>query len=183
MSKSVLAFFLFVALCFSSVIAAQSQSSARSKQSKPAPNSTAAADARPWWQNAVFYEIYMRSFADSNNDGIGDLNGITSKLDYLHELGVDAIWLSPLFPSPQVDFGYDVTRLRERRSHLRQPCRLRRSCRTAAEQRGIRVVLDLVLNHTSDQHQWFIDARSSRNSKHRDWYIWRDGKGAAAAAE
>jgi len=141
-------------------------------QSKPA----ATADVRHWWQSAVFYEIYPRSFADSNNDGIGDLNGITSKLDYLHELGVDAIWITPFFPSPQVDFGYDVSDY-ENIDPIYGSLADFNQLQAAAQQRDIRVVLDLVLNHTSDQHQWFIDSRSSRNSKHRDWYIWRDGKG------
>jgi len=131
---------------------------------------------RQWWQNAVFYEIYPRSFADSNNDGIGDLNGITSKLDYLHELGVDAIWITPCFPSPQVDFGYDVSDYKaidpmygtmKDFDHLV----------AEAKKRNIRVILDFVVNHTSDQHKWFLDSRSSKTSKYRDWYIWRDGKG------
>ncbi len=134
------------------------------------------AQGRQWWQNAVFYEIYPRSFADSNNDGIGDLNGITSKLDYLHELGVDAIWITPCFPSPQVDFGYDVSdyeAIDPMYGTLKDFDRLM----SEAKKRNIRVILDFVVNHSSDQHKWFIDSRSSRTSKHRDWYIWRDGKG------
>jgi alpha-glucosidase len=129
-----------------------------------------------WWQHAVFYEIYPRSFADSNNDGIGDLNGITSKLDYLKDLGIDAIWLTPFFPSPQVDFGYDVSdyqNIDPMYGTLEDFDRLQ----SAAKKRGIRIILDFVLNHTSDQHPWFLDSRSSRNSPKRDWYIWRDGKG------
>jgi len=131
---------------------------------------------RQWWQNAVFYEIYPRSFADSNNDGIGDLNGITSKLDYLHELGVDAIWISPCFPSPQVDFGYDVSDYKAidpMYGTMKDFDRLV----AEAKKRNIRVILDFVVNHTSDQHKWFLDSRSSKTSKYRDWYIWRDGKG------
>jgi alpha-glucosidase len=129
-----------------------------------------------WWQHAVFYEIYPRSFADSNNDGIGDLHGITSKLDYLKDLGVDAIWITPCFPSPQVDFGYDVSDYEnidpmygtlENFDHLQQE----------ANKRGIHIILDFVMNHTSDKHQWFMDSKSSRSSSKRDWYIWRDGKG------
>ncbi len=133
------------------------------------------AQTRPWWQNSVFYEIYPRSFADSNNDGIGDLNGITSMLDYLHELGVDAIWITPCFPSPQVDFGYDVSdyeAIDTMYGTLQDFDRLV----SEAKKRNIRVVLDFVVNHTSDQHKWFLDSRSSRTSQHRDWYIWRDGK-------
>ncbi len=134
------------------------------------------AHARQWWQNAVFYEIYPRSFADSNNDGIGDLNGITSKLDYLRELGVDAIWITPCFPSPQVDFGYDVSdyeAIDPMYGTMKDFDRLVKE----AKKRNIRVILDFVVNHTSDQHKWFLDSRSSKTSKYRDWYIWRDGRG------
>jgi len=134
------------------------------------------AQGREWWQNAVFYEIYPRSFADSNNDGIGDLNGITSKLDYLHDLGIDAIWITPCFPSPQVDFGYDVSdyeAIDPMYGTMRDFDRLV----AEAKKRDIRVILDFVVNHTSDQHKWFLDSRSSKTSKYRDWYIWRNGKG------
>jgi alpha-glucosidase len=129
-----------------------------------------------WWQHAVFYEIYPRSFMDSNNDGIGDLNGIASKLDYLKSLGVDAIWITPCYPSPQVDFGYDVAdyeNIDPMYGTLADFDRLQQE----AKKRGIRIIMDFVMNHTSDQHAWFIDSRSSRTSAKRDWYIWRDGKG------
>jgi alpha-glucosidase len=134
------------------------------------------ADGHAWWQHAVFYEVYPRSFADSNNDGIGDLNGITSKLDYLHDLGIDAIWITPCFPSPQVDFGYDVSdydAIDPMYGTLADFDRLV----AEAKKRNIRVILDFVVNHTSDQHPWFVDSKSSKNAEHRDWYIWRDGKG------
>ena len=134
------------------------------------------AEGHQWWQHAVFYEIYPRSFADSNNDGIGDLPGIDSKLDYLKKLGVDAIWITPCFPSPQVDFGYDVSDYEDidpMYGTLSDFDQMQRD----AQGRNIRIILDFVMNHTSDQHKWFIDSRSSRTSKHRDWYIWRDGKG------
>jgi alpha-glucosidase len=134
------------------------------------------ASGRAWWQNAVIYEVYPRSFADSNGDGVGDLSGITSKLDYLKDLGVDAIWITPCFPSPQVDFGYDVSdyvNIDPMYGTLADFDRLV----AEAKKRNIRVVLDFVVNHTSDQHPWFIDSRSSRTSAHRDWYIWRDGMG------
>jgi alpha-glucosidase len=133
-------------------------------------------NGQPWWKHAVFYEIYPRSFADSNNNGIGDLNGIASKLDYLKWLGVNAIWITPCFPSPQVDFGYDVSNYEDIDpmygtladfDHLM----------AEAKKRNIRIILDFVVNHTSDKHPWFLDSRSSRTSAHRDWYIWRDGKG------
>ena len=133
-------------------------------------------EGHQWWQHAVFYEIYPRSFMDSNGDGIGDLKGIDSKLDYLQSLGVNAIWMTPCYPSPQVDFGYDVSDYENIDpmygtladfDHLEQ----------AAKQRGIRIIMDFVMNHTSDQHPWFIDSRSSRTAAKRDWYMWHDGKG------
>jgi alpha-glucosidase len=133
-------------------------------------------EGHQWWQHAVFYEIYPRSFMDSNGDGIGDLKGIDSKLDYLKSLGVDAIWITPCYPSPQVDFGYDVSNYEDIDpmygtladfDHLQQ----------AAKQRGIRIIMDFVMNHTSDQHPWFLDSRSSRTAAKRDWYMWHDGKG------
>jgi len=134
------------------------------------------AEVHPWWQHAVFYEIYPRSFADSNNDGIGDLKGIESKLDYLKKLGVDAIWITPCYPSPQVDFGYDVSdyeSIDPMYGTLGDFDRLA----TAAKKRGIRIIMDFVINHTSEQHPWFLDSESSLTSAHRDWYVWRDGKG------
>jgi alpha-glucosidase len=133
-------------------------------------------EGHPWWQNAVVYELYPRSFADSNNNGIGDLNGITSKLDYLKELGVDGIWITPCFPSPQVDFGYDVSDY-ENIDPMYGTLADFDNLVGEAKKRGIHIILDFVLNHTSDQHKWFLDSKSSRTSEHRDWYIWRDGKG------
>ena len=134
------------------------------------------AEGRAWWQHAVFYEIYPRSFADSNNDGVGDLNGIASKLDYLKDLGVDAIWITPCFPSPQVDFGYDVSDY-EAIDPMYGTMKDFDHLVSEAKKRNIRVILDLVVNHTSDQHKWFLDSKSSKTAVHRDWYIWRDGKG------
>jgi alpha-glucosidase len=130
----------------------------------------------PWWQHAVFYEIYPRSFADSNNDGIGDLKGIASKLDYLKDLGVNAIWISPCFPSPQVDFGYDVSDY-ENIDPMYGTLADFDMLASEAKKRDIHIILDFVVNHTSDQHKWFLDSKSSRTSAYRDWYIWRDGKG------
>jgi len=134
------------------------------------------AQGHPWYQHAVFYEIYPRSFMDSNGDGVGDLNGIASKLDYLHSLGVDAIWIAPCFPSPQVDFGYDVSDYENIDPMYGTLADFDRLEKLGAEH-GIRIILDFVVNHTSDQHPWFIDSRSSRTADKRDWYIWRDGKG------
>lgn len=126
-----------------------------------------------WWRDGVIYQIYPRSFADNNADGIGDLNGITARLDYLQELGIDAIWLSPIYPSPDADYGYDVSDYCEidpKHGRLADFDRLVES----AHARGIRVILDLVLNHTSDQHPWFQQSRSSRENPFRDFYIWRE---------
>ncbi len=128
-----------------------------------------------WWQKAVFYQIYPRSFADGNGDGIGDLAGMISKLDYLQELGIDAIWLSPHYPSPFVDCGYDVSDYQDvgrEYGNLEQF----QHFLNLLHQRGMKLVLDLVLNHTSDQHPWFIESRSSRDNPKRDWYVWRDGQ-------
>jgi alpha-glucosidase len=126
-----------------------------------------------WWQTAVFYQIYPRSFADGNGDGIGDFKGMTAKLDYLSKLGIDAIWLSPHFPSPNWDCGYDISNytdvapeygtLEDFKVFLHE-----------AHQRGIHVILDLVLNHTSDEHPWFLESRSSRDNPRADWYVWVD---------
>ena len=139
---------------------------------------TAASDvsAHPWYQHAVFYEIYPRSFMDSNGDGIGDLNGITSKLDYLKTLGIDAIWIAPCFPSPQVDFGYDVSdyqNIDKMYGTLADFDKLQK----LGQDHGIKIIFDFVVNHTSDQHPWFVDSRSSRTADKRDWYVWREGKG------
>jgi alpha-glucosidase len=133
-------------------------------------------EGHQWWQHAVFYEIYPRSFADSNNDGIGDLNGIASKLDYLKGLGVDAIWITPCYPSPQVDFGYDVSDY-ENIDPMYGTLEDFAQLASEAHKRGIRIIMDFVMNHTSDQHAWFKESRSSRDNPKRDWYIWRDGKG------
>ncbi|MBN9144427.1 MULTISPECIES: glycoside hydrolase family 13 protein [unclassified Novosphingobium] len=143
---------------------------------QPAPaaqTEKAAVKAEPWWTHAVIYEIYPRSFQDSNGDGIGDLNGVTQRLDYLKELGVDAIWLTPFFPSPNADFGYDVsdyTAVAREYGTMADWDRLTREAR----KRGIRVMVDLVLNHSSDQNPWFKESRSSRSNPKRDWYVWHD---------
>ena len=128
-----------------------------------------------WWRDGVIYQIYPRSFQDSNGDGIGDLPGIIRRLDYLQWLGVDAIWLSPITVSPDADFGYDVAdycNVQPAFGDLRDVDQLIRE----AGQRSIKVILDIVPNHTSDRHPWFIDARSGRAARHRDWYVWADPK-------
>jgi len=130
---------------------------------------------RHWWQDAVFYQIYPRSFADSNGDGIGDLDGITAHFDYLRELGIDALWLSPINPSPLRDWGYDVSDYCDAHRDLGTLASFDRMI-AEAHRRGIRIIFDLVPNHTSDQHPWFVESRSSRTNPKRDWYIWRGGK-------
>jgi alpha-glucosidase len=128
-----------------------------------------------WWRHGVLYEIYPRSFADSNGDGIGDLDGITDHLDHLAWLGVDGLWLSPVSPSPNADWGYDVADYVGVDPAYGTLDSLDRLVAEAGA-RGIRILLDLVPNHTSDQHPWFADARSSASSAHRDWYVWADPK-------
>jgi alpha-glucosidase len=148
-------------------------------QSPSAQSAKPIASERDWWKNAVIYEIYPRSFQDSNGDGIGDLNGITSRLDYLKELGIDAIWLTPCYPSPQVDFGYDISdyeNIDPKYGTLADFDRLV----AEARKRHIRILMDMVMNHSSDQHKWFLESRSSRDNPYRDWYMWRDGKGETA---
>ena len=130
-------------------------------------------DGWAWWQRGVIYQIYPRSFQDSDGDGVGDLRGIVQRLDHLVALGVDAVWISPVYPSPMADFGYDVA----------DHCDIDPVFGTLADfdrlldeahARGLRVILDFVPNHTSDRHPWFQESRSSRNSPKRDWYTWRD---------
>jgi alpha-glucosidase len=166
------------------VVVAMSASFAGSAKAA-GPHSSAAAVLVPadaeatkpgsWWRHAVIYEIYPRSFQDSNGDGIGDINGITSRLDYLKDLGIDAIWITPMYPSPGIDYGYDISDYTaidpeygtmEDFDHMV----------AEAKARGIRVIMDYVINHTSDQIAWFKESRSSRDNPKRDWYIWRDGK-------
>ncbi len=129
----------------------------------------------PWWKCGVLYQIYLRSFADSNADGIGDLQGVIDRLDYLEWLGVDGIWLSPITASPNADWGYDVAEYCSVQPDLGTMATFDRLIVEAA-QRGIGVVLDLVPNHTSEEHPWFADSRSSRASPRRDWYVWADPK-------
>lgn len=127
----------------------------------------------PWWKKAVVYQVYPKSFQDSNGDGIGDLKGITSRLDYLKKLGIDAIWLSPVYQSPQVDNGYDISDYEAIDPQYGTMADMDELI-SEAKKRGIRIIMDLVVNHTSDQHKWFIEARKSKDNPYRDYYIWRD---------
>src|SRR4051794_33413584 len=136
---------------------------------------TQAVPNAPWWKSGIVYQIYPRSFMDSNGDGIGDLRGIADRLDYLAWLGVDALWLSPIFSSPMADFGYDIsdyTNIEPIFGTLADFDDLLQK----AHAHGIKIVLDFVPNHTSNQHPWFLESRSSRDNPKRDWYIWRDAK-------
>lgn len=128
-----------------------------------------------WWQTAVIYQIYPRSFQDSNGDGIGDLPGITRRLPYLAGLGVDAIWISPFYPSPMADFGYDVADYTDVDPLFGTLADFDELLANAHEL-GLKVIIDIVPNHTSDQHPWFLESRSSRDNAKRDWYVWRDAK-------
>lgn len=130
---------------------------------------------KTWWKESIIYQVYPKSFCDSNNDGIGDINGIISKLDYLKLLGIDIIWLSPIYMSPQVDNGYDISDYQsvgEQFGSVEDFDELLKQ----AHQRNIKLVMDLVVNHTSDQHQWFIESKKSKDNQYRDYYIWKDGK-------
>jgi alpha-glucosidase len=142
---------------------------------------TTASSEQNWWKNAVIYEVYPRSFQDTNGDGIGDLKGIIEHLDYLKELGVNAIWLTPIYPSPQVDFGYDISDYENIDPQYGTMADFDQLI-AEANKRHIRVIMDMVMNHTSDKDKWFIESRSSRNNPYRDWYMWHDGKGETATS-
>lgn len=137
-----------------------------------------AEETKAWWKEAVIYQIYPRSFQDSNGDGIGDLPGITSRIPYLKKLGVDVIWLSPIYQSPNDDNGYDISDYRAIMDDFGTMADFDQLLKTAHEA-GIKLVMDLVVNHTSDEHAWFIESRQSRTNPRRDFYIWKDGKNGA----
>ena len=128
-----------------------------------------------WWRDGIIYQIYPRSFYDTTGSGIGDLNGITEKIGYLADLGVDALWLSPINPSPDVDFGYDVADYRAIDPKFGTMADFERLVEIARKAQ-IAIVMDLVLNHTSDQHPWFLSSRASKDSPYRDYYLWQDAR-------
>ncbi|MFB5196460.1 alpha-glucosidase [Neobacillus sp. KR4-4] len=134
---------------------------------------------KKWWKESVAYQVYPRSFMDSNGDGIGDLKGVTTKLDYLQELGVDVIWLSPMYKSPNDDNGYDISDYQDIMDEFGTMADFDELLE-GVHQRGMKLILDLVINHTSDEHPWFIESRSSKDNPKRDWYIWSDGKDGKA---
>ncbi|MEY4014422.1 MAG: hypothetical protein RLZZ290_1286, partial [Pseudomonadota bacterium] len=129
----------------------------------------------PWWKSAVFYQIYPRSYADSNGDGIGDLQGIRSRLPYLARLGVQAVWLSPFFKSPMKDFGYDVSDYKDVDPMFGTVSDFK-ALVEESHRLGLKVMIDQVLSHTSDQHPWFKESRASRSNTRADWYVWADAK-------
>ncbi|PWU69805.1 glycoside hydrolase family 13 protein [Gracilibacillus dipsosauri] len=131
--------------------------------------------SRKWWKESVVYQIYPRSFMDSNEDGIGDLKGVTSKLDYLKDLGIDVIWICPMYKSPNDDNGYDISDYQDIMDEFGTMADFDELLEEV-HKREMKLILDLVINHTSDEHPWFIESRSSKDSPKRDWYIWRDGK-------
>lgn len=128
-----------------------------------------------WWQTGIIYQVYPRSFQDTNNDGVGDLRGIIQRLDYLHWLGITAIWISPVYPSPMADFGYDISDYKDIHPLFGSMKDFDELLKTAHD-RHIKIILDLVPNHTSDMHPWFLESRSSKDNPKRDWYIWRDAR-------
>ncbi len=128
----------------------------------------------PWWQHGIVYQIYPRSFQDTNGDGIGDLDGITRRLDYLAWLGVDAVWVCPIYTSPMADFGYDISKNYRDVDPIFGTLADFDKLIQEAHSRGLKLILDFVPNHTSDQHPWFLESRSSRDNPRRDWYLWRD---------
>lgn len=131
--------------------------------------------SKQWWKEAVAYQVYPRSFNDSNDDGIGDLRGVINKLDYLQDLGIDVIWLSPMYKSPNDDNGYDISDYQDIMDEF-GTMEVFDELLTSIHERGMKLILDLVVNHTSDEHPWFIESRSSKDSAKRDWYIWKDPK-------
>lgn len=143
--------------------------------SAPPPQAAAQPDARRWWKEAVVYQIYPRSFADSDGDGVGDLNGITARLDHLKRLGVDVVWLSPHFDSPNADNGYDIRDYRRVMAEFGTMADFDRM-HAGLKARGIRLIIDLVVNHTSDEHRWFAEARKGPTNPYRDYYLWRPGR-------
>ena len=130
---------------------------------------------RAWWKESVVYQIYPRSFCDSNGDGVGDIRGIISKLDYLADLGIDVIWLSPVYESPNDDNGYDISNYQGIMKEFGTMFDFDEML-LEAHKRGIKIMMDLVVNHSSDEHSWFVESKKSKDNPYRDYYIWREGK-------
>jgi alpha-glucosidase len=179
MSQSKLRALLLFVIAFTWAPTLEAQPAAPSKPKVAAAKALMPANRfageKDWWKRAVFYEIYPRSYGDTNNDGVGDLNGITQHLDHLQLLGVDAIWITPCFPSPQIDFGYDVSDYRDIDPQYGTLADMDRLI-AEGQKRGIKVVLDLVVNHSSNKHKWFQESKKSRDNPYRNYYVWRDGR-------
>jgi alpha-glucosidase len=175
-AKRILAIGLGLTCYAGGTLFAAAPTTSESAQIANSISTTAGTNASPWWKHALVYEIYPRSFQDTNGDGIGDINGIIQRLGYLQSLRVNAIWLTPIYPSPQKDFGYDISNYEAIDPMFGTMADFDRLL-SAAKAHQIRVIMDMVMNHTSDQSPWFKESRSSRNNPKRDWYIWRDGKG------
>ena len=158
-----------IRILFLSAIALWSFYPAPAKAAQPVSTSGATSD--PWWKNAVIYQIYPRSFKDSNGDGIGDLQGIISRLDYLKSLGIDAVWLNPIYASPNDDNGYDISDYRQIMPEFGTMADFDQLL-AGLHRRGIRLIMDLVVNHSSDEHEWFRQSRSSRTNPYRNYYHW-----------
>lgn len=136
------------------------------------PHSTLSNPSKTWWKEALVYQIYPASFKDSDGDGLGDIPGVIAKIDYLHQLGVDVVWLCPMFASPMMDMGYDISDYEK----VYAPFGTVEDVDTLVEEchkRGMRLILDLVANHSSDEHAWFKESRSSKDNPKRDWYFWK----------
>lgn len=133
------------------------------------------AEKKEWWKNAVIYQVYPKSFQDSNGDGIGDIKGIISRLDYLRTLGIDAIWLSPVYRSPQDDNGYDISDYQDIDTMFGSLADMEELIAEAGK-RNIKIIMDMVLNHSSDEHRWFVEAKKGKDNPYHDYYVWRDGK-------
>jgi len=172
-----LVFATLLFLCTSAI--AQNQPSAPKAKSEPAAQRINGYEPA-WWKEAVVYQIYPRSFSDSNGDGIGDLNGITKKLDYIQKLGVNVIWLSPHYDSPNADNGYDIRDYRKVMAEFGTMADFDRML-AGVKRRHMRLIVDLVVNHSSDEHHWFVESRKSKDNPYRDYYIWRPGKPNPAA--
>lgn len=161
---------LFLWIVLASILLGCASSLSNSQPASPSPT-----DSTDWWRNAVFYEIFVRSFYDSNGDGIGDFNGIAQKLDYIQNLGVNALWLMPINPSPSYH-GYDITDYYDVNPQYGSMDDFK-NLLAEARKRNIKIIIDLILNHTSSQHPFFVDANSGLNSEHRDWYVWSNKSG------
>jgi oligo-1,6-glucosidase len=169
-------YLIFVILAVPFILAGCQTGKTPTTTEAPKPSADTAATAngytKKWWKEAVVYQVYPRSFKDSNGDGIGDLKGITSQLDHIKGLGVDVIWLSPMYDSPNADNGYDIRDYRKIMTEFGTMADFDELLK-GVKQRNMKMILDLVVNHSSDEHAWFVESRKSKDNPYRDYYIWR----------